>query len=93
MTRDQQRLADYLTHIQVAIERIHRYVEDIDEAAFLQSEMARDTDPENSPSREFTEPLRCDPGATTSGVKQSRSPLIHQTKCPLTRAFVHTNRG
>lgn len=24
MTRDQQRLADYLTHIQVAIERIHR---------------------------------------------------------------------
>lgn len=42
MTRDQQRLADYLTHIQVAIERIHRYVEDIDEAAFLQSEMAQD---------------------------------------------------
>ena len=42
MTRDQQRLADYLTHIQVAIERIHRYVEDIDETDFLQSEMAQD---------------------------------------------------
>jgi uncharacterized protein with HEPN domain len=42
MTRDQQRLADYLTHIQVAIERIHRYVEDIDEVAFLHSEMTQD---------------------------------------------------
>ena len=42
MTRDQQRLADYLTHIQVAIERIHRYVDELDEAAFLQSEMAQD---------------------------------------------------
>lgn len=42
MTRDQQRLSDYLDHIREAIERIFRYVEDIDEAAFLQNEMAQD---------------------------------------------------
>ncbi|MBI3117568.1 MAG: DUF86 domain-containing protein [Candidatus Hydrogenedentes bacterium] len=42
MTRDQQRLTDYLGHIREAIERIDRYVEDIDEAAFLQNEMAQD---------------------------------------------------
>jgi uncharacterized protein with HEPN domain len=42
MTRDRQRLADYLNHILEAIERIHRYVEDIDEVAFLRNEMAQD---------------------------------------------------
>jgi uncharacterized protein with HEPN domain len=42
MTRDQQRLADYLDHIVEAIERIHRYVEDIDEVTFLQNEMTQD---------------------------------------------------
>ena len=42
MTRDQQRLTDYLGHIQEAIERIHRYVENIGEVAFLRNEMAQD---------------------------------------------------
>ncbi len=42
MTRDWQRLADYLGHILEAIERIDRYVEDIDEVAFLGNEMAQD---------------------------------------------------
>lgn len=42
MTRYQRRLADYLGHIREAIERIHRYVEDIDEVAFSGSEMAQD---------------------------------------------------
>lgn len=42
MTRDQQRLADYLRHIRDAIERIGRYVRDIDEATFLQNDMAQD---------------------------------------------------
>lgn len=42
MTRDQQRLTDYLGHIREAIERIDRYVEDIDEVVFLQNEMAQD---------------------------------------------------
>lgn len=42
MTRDQQRLSDYLDHIRKAIERIYRYVEDIDELVFLQNEMVQD---------------------------------------------------
>ena len=42
MNHDQQRLADYLGHIQEAIERIQRYVDDIDEVAFLQNDMTQD---------------------------------------------------
>ncbi len=40
--RDKQRLADYLSHILQAIERVDRYTEDIDEVAFLQNEMVQD---------------------------------------------------
>ncbi len=42
MNLDQQRLIDYLGYILAAIERIRRYVENIDEVAFLQNEMAQD---------------------------------------------------
>ncbi|ARU32288.1 hypothetical protein CAP31_11750 [Sulfuriferula sp. AH1] len=42
MSRDKQRLFDYLEHILQAIERIDRYTDDMDEVAFLQSEMAQD---------------------------------------------------
>jgi uncharacterized protein with HEPN domain len=42
MTRDQQRLADYLHHILEAIERIAQYTEDMDEAAFLNSPLVQD---------------------------------------------------
>lgn len=42
MTRDPQRLADYLSHILEAIERILRYVDGIDVAAFLRNDMAQD---------------------------------------------------
>ncbi len=35
MNRDKQRLVDYLEHILQATERIKRYVEDMDEAVFL----------------------------------------------------------
>lgn len=41
MSRDKQRLSDYLCHILEAIERIDRYTEDIDEVQFLQSEMVQ----------------------------------------------------
>ncbi|MGQ9686389.1 MAG: hypothetical protein ACUVT2_08810 [Thiobacillaceae bacterium] len=41
MTRDQQRLVNYLAHIAEAIERINRYTEDMDEVAFLSNEMVR----------------------------------------------------
>ena len=42
MSRDPQRLPDYLGHILEAIERIQRYVKDIDEAAFLASQIVQD---------------------------------------------------
>lgn len=42
MTRDQQRLTDYLAHILEAIERIERYTEDMVEVAFLGNQMAQD---------------------------------------------------
>lgn len=42
MTRDKQRLADYLTHILEAIERIDRYTGDMAEVAFLENQMAQD---------------------------------------------------
>ena len=42
MSRDQQRLADYLAHIIEAIERIDRYTEGMSEAAFLENVMAQD---------------------------------------------------
>lgn len=42
MSRDQQRLADYLAHILEAIERIDRYTGDMDEQAFLNNQLVQD---------------------------------------------------
>ena len=42
MSRDSQRLPDYLGHILEAIERIQRYVRDIDEVGFLASQIIQD---------------------------------------------------
>jgi uncharacterized protein with HEPN domain len=42
MSRDQQRLHDYLAHIIQATQRIHHYTEDIDEVAFLTNELVQD---------------------------------------------------
>ena len=42
MSSDKQRLADYLGHIQEAIERIRQYVAALDEPAFQKNNMAQD---------------------------------------------------
>jgi uncharacterized protein with HEPN domain len=42
MSHDIQRLADYLSHILQAIERIHRYTDDIDEISFSQNDLMQD---------------------------------------------------
>ena len=42
MNVGEQRLLDYLSHIREAIERIDRYVRDVDEMAFLESELVQD---------------------------------------------------
>ena len=42
MTRDPQRLGDYLAHMLEAIERIGEYVSDVDEMAFLGNRLVQD---------------------------------------------------
>lgn len=42
MSRDPQRLPGYLGHILEAIERIHDYVQDVDEVGFLASKIIQD---------------------------------------------------
>lgn len=42
MSRDPQRLQDYLDHILQAIERIQTYCADIDETGFLESHLIQD---------------------------------------------------
>ena len=42
MSRDKQRLWDYLDHIVQAVVRIHDYVQDMDESAFLASSLVQD---------------------------------------------------
>jgi uncharacterized protein with HEPN domain len=42
MSKDKQRLIDYLTHMLQAIERITRYTEQLDEVAFLQNDLVQD---------------------------------------------------
>lgn len=42
MSRDQQRLADYLAHIVEAVERIYRYTDDVDELAFMDNQLIQD---------------------------------------------------
>jgi uncharacterized protein with HEPN domain len=42
MTRDLQRLVDYLGHITEAIERIDRYTGDMSEVAFLNNQLVQD---------------------------------------------------
>jgi uncharacterized protein with HEPN domain len=42
MSRDQQRLTDYLAHILEAIERIERYTEDMTQLAFLENQLVQD---------------------------------------------------
>jgi uncharacterized protein with HEPN domain len=42
MSKDRQRLADYLVHMLEALERIFRYTDVLDELAFLQNELVQD---------------------------------------------------
>lgn len=42
MSRDPGRLADYLSHIVQAIERIERYTAEMDEVGFLESDLVQD---------------------------------------------------
>jgi uncharacterized protein with HEPN domain len=63
MSKSELRLPDYLEHIQQAIERILRYVEDIDELTFLQNDMIQDAVIRNIEiiGESSKNVLRCDP--------------------------------
>lgn len=42
MSAEASRIRDYLAHIGQAIERIHRYTDDMDEVAFSRSDLTQD---------------------------------------------------
>jgi uncharacterized protein with HEPN domain len=42
MSKDKQRLIDYLQHILEAIARIQHYIDDVDEIAFMNNELIQD---------------------------------------------------
>ena len=42
MSRENKRIIDYLNHILDAIDRIERYVENIDEVGFIENELIQD---------------------------------------------------
>lgn len=73
MSRDKQRLQDYLSHIIQAIQRIKHYTENIDELSFLQNEMVQDAvirnieiigEASNNVQKHFTEFAESQSGAT-----------------------------
>jgi len=86
MTRDQQRLTDYLTHILEAIERIERYTEDIDEVAFLNSHLVQDAvirnfeiigEASNNIEKHFPEFAAAHPELPLSFAYQMRNAVAH----------------
>jgi uncharacterized protein with HEPN domain len=86
MTRDQQRLADYLLHILEAIERIEEYVADVEEVAFLSNKLVQDAvirnleiigEASNNIEKRFPEFAKEHPELPLSSAYQMRNALAH----------------
>lgn len=86
MTRDQQRLADYLAHIAEAIARIDRYTEDMDEAAFLNNQLVQDAvirnfeiigEASNNIEKHYPEFAQAHPELPLSFAYQMRNAVAH----------------
>ena len=86
MTKDEQRLADYLAHILEAIERIEEYVSDIDEVAFLENKLVQDAvirnfevigEASNNIEKRFPEFANNHPELPLSSSYQMRNALAH----------------
>lgn len=86
MTRDQQRLADYLAHIIEAIERIDRYTEDMDEVTFLNNELVQDAvirnfeiigEASNNIEKHYPEFAAANPDLPLSFAYQMRNAVAH----------------
>jgi uncharacterized protein with HEPN domain len=86
MTQDQHRLADYLTHILQAIERIDSYIADMDELAFLKNSLVQDAvirnfeiigEASNSINKRFPDFVTQHPDLPLASAYQMRNALAH----------------
>lgn len=86
MTRDQQRLADYLAHICEAIERIETYVADMNELTFLANKLVQDAvirnfevigEASNNIERHYPEFVAEHPELPLSSAYQMRNAVAH----------------
>jgi uncharacterized protein with HEPN domain len=86
MSRDKQRLHDYLAHIIQAILRIQHYTEDIEEIGFLQNEMVQDAvirnieiigEASNNIEKHFTEFARLHPELPLVFAYEMRNAVAH----------------
>lgn len=86
MTRDQQRLADYLGHILEAIERIEQYTVDMSEVAFLGNKMAQDAvlrnfeiigEASNNIEKHYTDFTAANPTLPLASAYQMRNAVAH----------------
>lgn len=86
MTRDPQRLGDYLAHILEAIERIEAYVADIDEMAFLGNTLVQDAvirnfeiigEASNNVEKRFPEFVAAHPTLPLTSAYQMRNAVAH----------------
>lgn len=86
MTRDPQRLADYLAHILEAIQRIEEYVSNIDEVAFLSNKLVQDAvirnfeiigEASNNIEKHFPEFVAMHPELPLASAYQMRNAIAH----------------
>jgi uncharacterized protein with HEPN domain len=86
MTRDPQRLSDFLTHILEAIERIEEYVSDLDEMAFLENKLVQDAvirnfevigEASNNIEKRFPEFVTSHPELPLASAYQMRNAVAH----------------
>lgn len=86
MTRDAQRLGDYLGHILEAIERIEHYVADLDEMGFLGNKLVQDAvirnfeilgEASNNIEKRFPEFVAAHPELPLTSAYQMRNALAH----------------
>lgn len=86
MTRDAQRLVDYLGHILEAIERIEHYVADMDEMGFLGNKLVQDAvirnfeilgEASNNIEKRFPEFVAAHPELPLTSAYQMRNALAH----------------
>lgn len=86
MSRDQQRLVDYLGHVLEAIERIEQYTGDMDEQKFLESNLIQDAvirnfeiigEASNSIEKHYPEFASTHPELPLTFAYQMRNALAH----------------